>query len=90
MLIVAAKAVLTGWYIGFIIATVVITIIVILAAIILGLARRIAVQAEAIVVGLDAARVNTLPLWQVDNINESLRRTTRYAEQARAEVGGGQ
>lgn len=89
-MMIAAKAVLTGWYIGFVIATVVITIIVILAAIILGLARRIAVQAAAIVVGLDAARINTLGLWQVDNINESVRRTTRYAEQARSEVGGGQ
>ena len=89
-MMIAADAVLTGWYIGFIIATVVISVVVVLAAIILGLARRIAVQAEAIVVGLDAARINTLPLWQVDNINESLRRTTRYAEQARAELGGGQ
>lgn len=83
------EAVLTGWYVGFIIATVVISVIVVLAAIILGLARRIAVQAEAIVVALDAGRINTLPLWQVDNVNESLRRTTRYAEQARAELGGG-
>ncbi len=87
---IAAEAVLTGWYIGFIIATVVISVVVVLAAIILGLARRIAVQAEAIVVALDAGRINTLPLWQVDNINEGLRRTTRYAEQARAELGGGQ
>ncbi len=84
----AAEAVLTGWYIGFIIATVVISVIVVLAGIILGLARRIGVQAEAIVRSLDEARINTLPLWQVDNINESLRRTTRYAEQARAELGG--
>jgi uncharacterized membrane protein YqiK len=83
-------AVLTGWYIGFIIATVVISVVVVLVAIILGLARRIATQAEGIVVGLDAGRINTLPLWQVDNINESLRRTTRYAEQARVELGGGQ
>lgn len=81
-------AVLTGWYVGFVIATVVITVVVVLAAIILGLARRIGVQAEAIVRSLDEGRINTLPLWQVDNINESLRRTVRYAEQSRAELGG--
>lgn len=87
-MMIAADAVLTGWYIGFIIATVVISVIVVLAGMILGLARRIGVQAEAIVRSLDEARINTLPLWQVDNINESLRRSTRYAEQARAELGG--
>ena len=87
-MLLAADAVLTGWYVGFVIATVVISVVVVLAAIILGLARRIGVQAEAIVGAVDQGRVNTLGLWQVDNINESLRRTVRYAEQARAELGG--
>jgi len=82
-------AVLTGWYIGFVIALVVITVIVILAGMILGLARRIGVQAEAITVGLDEGRINTLPLWEVDKVNEELRLIVRNAEQARAVLGGG-
>jgi hypothetical protein len=82
-------AVLTGWYIGFVIALVVITIVVILAGMILGLARRIGVQAEAITVSLDEGRLNTLPLWEVDKVNEELRLIVRNAEQARAALGGG-
>ena len=81
-------AVLTGWYIGFVIALVVITVVVILAAMILGLARRIGVQAEAITASLDDGRVNTLPLWEVDKVNEELRLIVRDAEQARAVLGG--
>ncbi len=84
-----AAAVLTGWYIGFVIALVVITVVVILAGMILGLARRIAVQAEAITVSLDQGRLNTLPLWEVDKVNEELRLIVRNAEQARAVLGGG-
>lgn len=85
-----AEAVLTGWYIGFVIALVVISVVVVLAAMILGLARRIGVQAEAITHALDDGRVNTLPLWEVDKVNEELRLIIRDAEQARAVLGGGQ
>jgi hypothetical protein len=83
------EAVLTGWYIGFIIALVVITVVVILAGIILGLARRIGVQAEAITASLDEGRLNTLPMWEVDKVNEELRLIVRDAEAARAALGGG-
>lgn len=83
------EAVLTGWYIGFVIALVVIVVVVILAGMILGLARRIAVQAEAITISLDEGRLNTLPLWEVDKVNEELRLIVRNAEQARAVLGGG-
>ncbi len=86
----ASEAVLTGWYIGFVIALVVISVVVVLAAMILGLARRIGVQAEAITVSLDEGRVNTLALWEVDKVNEELRLIVRDAEQARLAVGGGQ
>jgi hypothetical protein len=82
------EAVLTGWYIGFVIALVVITVVVILAGMILGLARRIGVQAEAITASLDEGRVNTLPLWEVDKVNEELRLIVRDAEAARAVLGG--
>jgi hypothetical protein len=83
------EAVLTGWYIGFVIALVVITVVVILAGMILGLARRIAVQAEQITASLDDGRVNTLPLWEVDKVNEELNLIIRDAEAARAVLGGG-
>ena len=84
------EAVLTGWYIGFVIALVVISVVVVLAAMILGLARRIGVQAEAITASLDEGRLNTLPLWEVDKVNEELRLIVRDAEAARAALGGGQ
>ncbi|MGH9180900.1 MAG: hypothetical protein ACRDY5_04210 [Acidimicrobiales bacterium] len=84
------EAVLTGWYVGFVIALIVISVVVVLAAIILGLARRIGVQAEAIVRGLDEGLLNTLPLWEVDKVNEELRLLLRDAERARFELGGGQ
>lgn len=83
------EAVLTGWYVGFVIALVVITVVVILAGMILGLARRIGVQAEQITSALDDGRVNTLPLWEVDKVNEELRLIIRDAEAARAVLGGG-
>ena len=84
----AAGAVLTGWYIGYVIALVVIAIVVVLVAIILGLARRIGVQAEAITQALDDARIATLGLWEIDKINTGLQNTTRYAEHARHALGG--
>ena len=61
MLITAAVD-LTGWYVGYIIAGVLITVVVILVAIILGLARRIGVQADIIGGDLGRARIKTLPL----------------------------
>ena len=82
------EAVLTGWYIGFVIALVVISVVVVLAAMILGLARRIGVQAEAITASLDEGRLNTLPLWEIDKVNEELRLIVRDAEAARAALGG--
>ena len=39
---------------------------------------------------LDEARINTLPLWDVDKINGSVRSITRSAQEARAMLGGGQ
>ena len=81
---------LTGWYVGYVIASIVIAIVVILVAIILSLARRIGIQADRITSALDEARINTLPLWDVDKINGSVRSITRSAQQARAMLGGGQ
>lgn len=81
---------LTGWYVGYVITAVVITIVVVLVAIILSLARRIGVQADQITAALDEARINTLPLWDVDKINGGVRSIMKSAQEARAMLGGGQ
>ncbi len=80
--------VLTGWYVGYVIAAVIITVVVILVGIILALARRIGVQAQEVTAALDEARINTLPLWEVDKINTGVRSIIRSAEQARQVLGG--
>ncbi len=84
----SAAVVLTGWYVGYVIAAVLITVVVILVGIILALARRIGVQAQEVTAALDEARINTLPLWEVDKINSGVRSITRSAEQARQVLGG--
>lgn len=85
-----AAVVLTGWYVGYVIAAVLITVVVILVAIILGLARRIAVQADIITGDLDQARINTLPLWDVDKVNGGVRSIITSAQEARSALGGGE
>ncbi len=79
---------LSGWYVGYIIAGVIITVVVVLVGIILALARRIGEQAAQITAALDEARINTLPLWDVDKINSGVRSITRSAQTARQVLGG--
>jgi hypothetical protein len=81
---------LTGWIVGYIVAGVLITVVVILVGIILGLARRIGVQADVVVGALDQARINTLPLWDVDKVNGGVRSIIKSAAEARSALGGGQ
>ena len=88
-MLVAAEVVLTGWYVGFAIGFTVVLLVVVEAGIILGLARRIGVQAQNVALALDEARVHTLPLWEVSKVNDSLRATVNYAGQARTALGGG-
>ena len=83
-----AGAVLTGWYVGYVIALVVIAAVVVLVAIILGLARRIGVQAEYITQALDEGRINSLPMWEMEKANNGVRNISRYMEQARSALGG--
>ena len=79
---------LTGWYVGYVIAAVVTTIVVMLVGVILALARRIGVQALQITAALDEARINTLPLWDVDKINTGVRSIIKSAQTARQVLGG--
>ncbi len=85
-----AAVVLTGWYVGYAIAAVIITVVVILVGIILALARRIGVQASEVTAALDEARINTLPLWDVDKVNGGVRSIIKSAQEARTALGGGQ
>ncbi len=80
---------LTGWYVGYVIALVVLVLVVALVGIILGLARRIGVQALAATEALDESRINTLGLWEVDKINGGIRSIIRNAEEARGALEGG-
>ena len=82
------SVVLTGWYVGFVIAGLVIAIVVVLVATILGLARRIGVQAAEIEAALADTRMNTLALWQVNRVTRALRNITLNASKARSALGG--
>ncbi len=79
---------LSGWYVGYAITAVIIAIVVVLVATILGLARRIGVQALAIEESLENSRVHTLPLWDVDKVNSGVRSIIKSASQARHSLGG--
>ncbi len=79
---------LSGWYVGFVIATLIIVVVVILVGMILGLARRIGVQALAANQALDEGRVNTLGLWEIDKINGGIRSIISSAEEARTALEG--
>ena len=79
---------LTGWYVGFIIATVVILLVVALVAIILSLVRRIAQQAGAVVDVLDDVRKNTTSIPAVATLNQALLSVVEHAATARKALGG--
>lgn len=81
---------LTGWYIGFAIAIVVIGIVVICVSAILVLARRIGEQAIEIELALNDSRENTLALWNVANVNDQLGQIVRRAATARSVLEGRQ
>lgn len=77
-----------GWYVGFAIAFAVIVVVVVLVASILTLARRIEVQAQMAIQTLDDGRVNTLPLWDVNKVNDSARSILVGLQSARQALGG--
>ncbi len=65
--------VLTGWYVGFAIAAVVIGLVVALVATILRLARRIAIQALAVDEQLELSRAATNCIGDVPKVNAGLK-----------------
>lgn len=76
---------LTQWWVGLVIGFTVIVVAVVLVSAILTLAARINQQARAGTAALEASRINTLPLWDVQKINDHARgilesaRTLRHA-----------
>lgn len=74
---------LTGWYVGYVIAALVIAVVVVLVAALLALARTITVQALGIAENLSDVREATRPLLLVGRVNEDLGVIVTRAVQAR-------
>lgn len=84
-----APTTLTGWYVGFVIAAVVIVVVVAMVAIILAQVRRITGLADDITDTLDDIRVNTESVPAVGTLNQSLLSVVTHAAQARQALAGG-
>lgn len=80
---------LFGWYLGLVIAFAVIVVVVVVVASILTLAARISGQAQEGIRALDAGRANTLPLWEVERIQNSARHILASAQAARGKLEEG-
>ena len=83
-----ALALSTWWYVGWVIAGVVVLIAAALLLTIIFLGRRIVTQADDITAALDGTRANTDPLWGVKQINLNLDRINRGLAAARKALGG--
>ncbi len=77
------RTVLTGWYVGYVIAAVAIVAVVALVGWILGLARRIGVQVNDIGGELRGIRETTAPIGGVGALNAKLARVVEHAATAR-------
>ncbi len=82
------QSVLTGWYVGYVIAAVVIVAVVALVGWILGLARRIGVQVNAIAGTLTEIRGTTAPISTIAALNDKLARVVDHAAAARSSLLG--
>ena len=80
---------LSGWYVGYIIAAVVIVVVVAMVAIILALVRRISGVADDITDVLDEVRANTVTIPAVGALNDNLLSVVTHAAQARTALAGG-
>ncbi|MGH2899087.1 MAG: hypothetical protein ACRDMZ_10475 [Solirubrobacteraceae bacterium] len=86
-MVVAAS--FAGWWTGIGIGFLVVVIVVILVSFILTYAARILDQALEGIWRMDMARVNTLSVWRVQEINLSVTGIWRDAERARRILEGG-
>ena len=74
---------MSGWVVGWIIGGVVVVVVVTLLLLMIQGASRAAQKAEAVLAALDEAKVNTLPLWEVDTTNQVAGRIVAAATDAR-------
>lgn len=74
---------MSGWVLGWIIGAGVVVIVVVLLLLMIRGAAKAAATAEAILGALDEAKVNTLPLWEVDTTNQVADRIVGAATSAR-------
>ncbi|MDQ3738636.1 MAG: hypothetical protein M3337_05650 [Actinomycetota bacterium] len=74
---------MSGWVLGWIIGAAVVVVVVVLLLLLIRGATRAAEKAEAILGALDEAKVNTLPLWEVDTTNQVATRIVVAATAAR-------
>lgn len=81
-------AVLTGWYVGFIISAVTISLVVVLVSMLLVLVRKIGRQALQIEQALEESRANTEAMWEVGLVNDTLGEIIGHATALRRQLGG--
>lgn len=74
---------LTPWFIGLGTGFAVVLVVVIIVASILTSAARISSQAQEAIEVLEAGQANTMPLWDVAKINQSVNRVLEAAQTAR-------
>ena len=79
---------LTGWFVGYVIAAIVVIIVVGLVGWILSVARRIGVQANEIVYTLSDIRETTAPIPAVATLNTKLGTVVNHATTARLALVG--
>ncbi|MDQ3146992.1 MAG: hypothetical protein M3R01_08705 [Actinomycetota bacterium] len=74
---------MSGWVLGWIIGGAIVVVVVALLLLMIRGAARAAGKAEAVLAALDEAKVNTLPLWEVDTTNQVATRIVEAATAAR-------
>lgn len=84
----AAEGSLGGWYFGLGLGFFLVWVVVILVATVLAYAGRIARQAREATRGLDAARVTTLPLWEIERLDDHAQSILEAASNIRVQVFG--
>lgn len=80
------EADLTQWYVGLAIFFLIVVVVVIIVATILMLASRIARQAQQGTRALHAARMSTLPAWELQTTNQTALAILDAARDARREL----
>lgn len=79
----------SGWTVGYIVGGVVVLAVALLLITLILLARRIGTRTEQITQALLVARVNTQPLWAIEETNRLAEEILEGAARAREALGGG-